>query len=182
MPAGDNILLDGFHTSDAYPICSLCHPAGGGGITNIGLETLKSMVIGTDLSNDHPVSVAYAGGTKASLRPASTVIGSIDLAYDLSGSAASDYDGNLSQNRWAVAGFISETATIGDLLRDGNVECSSCHDPHFSNKSWDEVDATWALPELSTWCSSNEDCSDGLFLRRVGGNSGSGLCRTCHEK
>jgi hypothetical protein len=174
---GPSTVLDHFDIVSPGNCTSFCHNSEPFGVGLIG-----SMVIGTSLSNDHPVSVAYAGGTKASLRPASTVISTIDLAYDLSGSAASDYDGNLSQNRWAVAGFISETATINDLLRGGNVECSSCHDPHFSNKSWDEVDATWALPEVSSWCNTNEDCSDGLFLRRVGGNSGSGLCRTCHEK
>ncbi|MBE9528744.1 MAG: hypothetical protein IME99_05850 [Proteobacteria bacterium] len=177
FPAADNAMLDAFHTGDGQ-VCSLCHNAG----SNVTLETLRSMVIGTDLSNDHPVSVAYAGGSKASLRAANTVISTIDLKGDLLSSAATAFDSNLSQNRWAVAGFISDTATISDLLRDGNVECSSCHDPHFSNKSWDEVDATWVLPVFANWCTTNEDCSDGLFLRRVGGNTGSGLCRTCHEK
>ncbi|MBI2400250.1 MAG: hypothetical protein HYV23_04225, partial [Deltaproteobacteria bacterium] len=54
---------------------------------------------------------------------------------------------------------------------------SSCHDPHFNNKSWSEIDGTyWPTTDMQ------ESENNGLFLRRVGGNSGSGLCRTCHNK
>jgi predicted CXXCH cytochrome family protein len=56
--------------------------------------------IGTDLRNDHPVSIAY-DVTKAGLKATSTT---------LSG--------------WAGA------TTIANLLRSNKVECSSCHDPH----------------------------------------------------
>ncbi len=179
FPGSDNVLLDAFHLAPSLNCVLYCHNAA----TKFDGELIASMVIGTDLTNDHPVSVAYGGGQKASLRDAATVISTIDLKGDLAASAATAYNNNLAQNRWAVKGFISDTATISDLLRDGNVECSSCHDPHFSNKSWDEVDETWLIAgPASTWCNSNEDCSDGLFLRRVGGNTGSGVCRTCHEK
>lgn len=139
--------------------------------------------IGTDLSNDHPVSVKYTEPYNAlvgvaSLRPSNTVISSIDVAAGLADSTASFDGGNLSKNLWAVKGFINASATIGDLLRGfskNTVECSSCHDPHFNNKSWNEVDSTYG--------SGNQEFeSSGLFLRRVGGNSGSGLCRTCHNK
>ncbi|MBE9528800.1 MAG: hypothetical protein IME99_06140, partial [Proteobacteria bacterium] len=134
-------------------------------------------------TDDHPVSVTYNAGLPGSgLRPLSTVISSIDLVSELSSSGDPALLNNVSQNRWAVNGMISNTATVADLLRDDKVECTSCHDPHFSNKSWDEVDSTWQLPAASTWCSGYEDCSDGLFLRRVGGNTGSGICRTCHEQ
>ena len=88
------------------------------------------------------------------------------------------YDnGNLTKNLWAVKGFVSSTATIADLLRSSKVECSSCHDPHFNNKSWQEIDSTYNADTAV-----QEEESNGLFLRRVGGNTGSGLCRTCHEK
>ena len=156
------------------------------------------MNIGTDLSNDHPVSVLYdASSSISGLRTKGTTLSSIDLDSELSASGDPDLLNNVSQNRWAVNGFISGNATINDLLRDGNVECTSCHDPHFSNKSWDEVDQTYTVPSGSPnpedpwgptlrWCGGGglgwEDCSDGLFLRRVGGNTGSGICRTCHEK
>ncbi len=131
----------------------------------LNIETAK---IGTNLTDDHPVSVPYIAG-RASLRPTSADIAGIDLTTGL----ASTND-NISQNRWAVGGVIAGIgdAVVADLLRGGRVECSSCHDPHFSNKSFDEVESTWG----------GESNSDGLFLRRVGGNTGSGVCRTCHNK
>ena len=50
----------------------------------------------------------------------------------------------MTKNLWAVKGYVDATATIADLLRDGKVECSSCHDPHFNNKSWNEIDFTYS--------------------------------------
>ncbi|MBI5468023.1 MAG: hypothetical protein HY891_02730 [Deltaproteobacteria bacterium] len=141
--------------------------------------TSSRLKIGTDLSNDHPMSIAYTTNV-ASLRPTSTVISGINLTAGLSGTAtASDA---ISQNRWAIKGYISDTATIADLLRGGNVECASCHDPHFNNKSWDEVDQTYQNSGGTRTAAEVELESNGLFLRRVGGNSGSGVCRTCHNK
>ena len=135
--------------------------------------TSKTSIIGTDLKNDHPVSVPYKENV-ASLRAKTTVISSIEMtAGTLTASLGSDASSRTAtSNRWSVKGFISEDATIEDLLRDGKVECVSCHDPHFKNTSWDEVDSTWGEPGEVT----------GLFLRRVGGNSVSGVCRTCHNK
>ncbi len=140
--------------------------------------TSSRLNIGTSLSNDHPVSVAYASDGRASLRPTSTVISSVDVAAGLASSAATFDGGNLTKNLWAVKGYINAGATINDLLRGGNVECSSCHDPHFNNKSYNEIDTTYTNVTVLDL----DEESNGLFLRRVGGNSGSGLCRTCHNK
>ena len=134
--------------------------------------TSSRLNIGLNLSNDHPVSIAY-NADRAGLRATNTVISTINLTADLATSAATFDNGNMTKNLWAVKGYVSSTATIADLLRDSKVECSSCHDPHFNNKSWNEVDASYGGDEAE---------SNGLFLRRVGGNSGSGLCRTCHNK
>ncbi|MBI5642710.1 MAG: hypothetical protein HY954_04465, partial [Deltaproteobacteria bacterium] len=133
--------------------------------------------IGLDLTNDHPVSVVYNAGSVAGLRAINTTISAIDLTSDLNTSATTYDNGNLTKNYWAVKGFVSDTATIADLLRNNRVECSSCHDPHFNNKSWNEIDSTYALGSADLEFESN-----GLFMRRVGGNTGSGVCRTCHEK
>lgn len=167
-----------YHTFTAGMPCSLCHQA----------DQVGRLLIGTNLSNDHPVSVTY-DSTKAGLRPTNTTISTIDLTADLAASAATAFNSNLAQNRWAVKGYISDTATIADVLRDGKVECSSCHDPHFRNLSWDEAEPTWTQngmtggADTALWCgNTGENCSDGQFLRRVGGNTGSGVCRTCHNK
>lgn len=56
--------------------------------------------IGTDLRNDHPVSITYTEN-KAGLKATTTAL-----------------------TGWAGA------ATIGALLRNNKVECGSCHDPH----------------------------------------------------
>jgi hypothetical protein len=157
--------------------CGACHNAPADLSANV-----TRLLIGTDLSNDHPVSIVYNDAV-AGLRPTDTVKSSNDLTSDQASSAATAYGSNLAQNRWAVKGFVSETATIADLLRDGKVECSSCHDPHFRNLSWDEAEPTWADGIKTTWCGNvGEACADGQFLRRVGGNTGSGVCRTCHNK
>lgn len=144
--------------------------------------TSPRLNIGTDLSNDHPVSVPY-NDKVAGLRPTSTIISDIDITTGLATSALGYDNGNLNKNLWAIKGYISDTARIIDLLRETNgqlrVECSSCHDPHFNNKSWSEVDATYSS-EVSDL--DLEEETNGLFLRRVGGNTGSGLCRTCHNK
>jgi len=108
----------------------------------------------------------------ASLRDSGTVIADINLTEDLE-DALGDPQGSgalwdsLTQNRWAVYGFISDSATISNLLRDNKVECTSCHDPHFKNSSWDEVDgsegaSTWDTGDLT--CGSLEKCGDGNFL------------------
>ncbi len=135
--------------------------------------TTVTSVIGTDLTNDHPVSIPYTENI-ASLRPTSTVISALVMTTEgLSVGAGNDASSATAiTNRWSVNGFVSSDATIADLLRGGKVECVSCHDPHFKNTSWDEVDSTWPEPINIT----------GLFLRRVGGNSVSGVCRTCHAK
>lgn len=150
------------------------------GNTKADIMTSGRLNLGTDLSNDHPVSIVYSPTTKASLRPLATVISSIHMTN-------SEFTGNdktrsrfFTENLWAVGGVISETATISDLLRNNKVECSSCHDPHFKNQSWDEVAMTWASQPGGLEAGSAD--MDGLFLRRVGGNSLSGVCRTCHNK
>jgi len=145
---------------------------------NLGFNT--RVVLGTDLTNDHPVNVPYSGNQKASLRDMGTTISQINLSAGLNNTTK--YFSWMQSNNWAVSGFISSTATISDLLRSASngsnlVECSSCHDPHFDNGSYAEY-----LTDPITGAFAGLNQSDGVFLRRVGGNMGSGVCRTCHNK
>jgi cytochrome c553 len=196
MPGGsDSPGLDHFNTDPIIPpagtgICAICH--GTTGLQLLGQDGEYSssnpadhLSVGTDLTNDHPVSVSYNAGTAGSLRATTTVLTSISMKNDVITVNDESDSKTTTSNRWAVNGYINAPATIADLLRNGKVECSSCHDPHFDNMSWDETDATYN-PEHFYWCGGatedGEDCSDGLFLRRIGGNSLSGVCRTCHNK
>lgn len=174
-------------------------------IGNMGSTLSDSAWSSTDanLSNDHPVSVDYMEGTAASLRMKTTRIDSINLRAGLF-TTVQEIANNLGQNRWAVKGFISTSATIADLLRLNKVECSSCHDPHFKNLSNVDINITKNILDAGA-AKPNDPSSigdktaggvgvsfavnggtikktDGLFLRRVGGNAGSGVCRTCHNK
>ncbi len=90
------------------------------------LRTDPSLAIGLygDLTNDHPISIPYVEGA-ASLKPKDT----------------------------AITGWNRAT-TINDLLRNGKVQCVSCHDPH--------------------------SVTNNTFLRHR--NTGSELCKTCHDK
>lgn len=144
---------------------------------NIGGDNNNSRnAAAVDLSNDHPINVTYSAGDRASLRPTSTVISSVAMDNAKAFGGASIY--GRSDNLWASKGFISNTATIADILRDGGkVQCTSCHDPHYKNQTNNDpaVVASYGVVQ-------NHVDNDGLFLRRVGGNSNSGVCRTCHNK
>src|SRR3990170_6498547 len=131
-----------------------------------------------DLSNDHPIGVVYYGdptGVKqASLRSPDTVISSIAIynARDLGGANPDDGGSTTgiygrSDNLWAVRGFIRDDADITSLLREGNmVQCASCHDPHYKNQTNND-------PAVVANAGGDIESveNDGLFLRRVGGNS-----------
>jgi hypothetical protein len=145
--------------------------------TSVKKMTSNRLNLGTDLTNDHPISVVYSDD-RASLRPVSTSLTGLDMTR-VYGDAGGYVDTDslpaitATDNRWALKGYVdSGTGTIQDLLRESKVECSSCHDPHFDNKYWTEAEETWG----------GEDDANGHFLRRVGGNSLSGVCRTCHNK
>jgi len=97
-------------------INSIVNQAGSGGYTAVGTNvafgtTLAGTAyvmpdgvtrIGTDLKNDHPVSITYTAN-KASLVATTT----------------------------PLTGWEGAT-TVANLLRSSKVECSSCHDPHSS--------------------------------------------------
>ncbi len=144
--------IAGSHTSNnpnSYSmVCLSCHdgassinsvvnaPGSGGinqngadmGLAPILMRPSRNLAIGLngDLKDDHPVSILYIPG-KAGLRP---------ISEPLIG-------------EWKGATYIS------DLLRNGRVECGSCHDPHYADPN-------------------------GIFLRNS--NEHSQMCLSCHDK
>ncbi len=87
-------------------------------------EDIRAIGSSGNLTNDHPISITYVEGA-ASLKPKDTPI-----------------------TGW------NRATTINDLLRNGKVQCVSCHDPHY--------------------------VENNTFLRHA--NTGSELCKTCHDK
>ena len=168
-------------------------------------------VIGIDMTNDHPMGIVYETDGRASLRTTGTQLSSLSMAQanTVHGSGNATAIFGRSDNYWSTFGYINNAATIDDLLRNGGqVECASCHDPHYRNQTNNDPSVVCNYYDSTgTAIGSKADCLaeaklsdqagsitanyqfyvagsdlDGLFLRRVGGNSNSGVCRTCHAK
>jgi len=105
-----------------------------------GVPTVVTVGSSVDLANDHPVSIPYMPG-RASLRATTDT-----LPVGTGGA-------------WVTPGGGT---TVAALLRSGNVECSSCHDPH---------NAT-GVPQATA--------KQVNYLRHT--NTGSELCFGCHNK
>ncbi len=113
-------------------------------------------LIGTDLRNDHPVGILYAGGgvltgtfNDPDFKPVSTkVVGTTTYWYV-------DVDTDGKRERTDMILYTRPGWTGAD---EPFVECASCHDPHVDRATADEV----------------------MFLRMS--NQGSELCLACHIK
>ena len=119
-------------------ICLSCHDGtvaleNYGDISEGTIFLFGDPLIGTDLSNDHPISFVY----------------DTSLAIE---------DGELYDPTAKLSGLIGSTGTIAeDLLFEGKLECSSCHDVH----------------------NTKAVAGTKLLLKD---NTGSALCLTCHDK
>jgi predicted CXXCH cytochrome family protein len=131
-----------------------------GGKISVGLITN----LGTDLRNDHPIGIQYAGGgftdTSPTTRavgvgdpdfvaPQSAILGSTRVWWvDTAGGAAG------SRQKTDMALYSRGAGSYaGQTLLEPFVECASCHDPHSANPT---------------------------FLRIA--NTGSAVCLACHVK
>jgi len=139
--------------------------AGNQTMTNTAGEFVP--MLGTDLSNDHPVAVPYAGGGLSTTnvnpanfadkdfnQPATAFIGGQNVWWldTANGTAGRDKSDIILYTR----DYTDATPTT---YATGYVECASCHDPHVENPQ---------------------------FLRPIagatGGNEGSQVCLACHNK
>jgi len=140
--------------------------AGGRGYVWTGLnQTAGKMInaggsismLATDLSNDHPVGVEYCGGgsSTGSCKDADFVPVSYAGGTQATGPwwvDTSEGTGGTRQKTDMILYAAKADRTTGV---GPQVECGSCHDPHSTN---------------------------GLFLRRTGGNANSVTCLSCHVK
>ncbi len=110
-------------------------------------------VIGTDLRDDHPISFSY-------------------------NTALAQNDGGLKDPSSSPSGIPGGTTIENDMLFDGKLECSSCHDVHVPRNDNSQgncwgchvIDGQWSTPPKK------------LTLSLRVGNEKSALCLTCHIK
>jgi len=158
---------------------------GADGSLREGIDIVQNL--GTDLSNDHPVSMQYGGGGVSVASPSGPTK---DL--DFTGgsktnpcctlqSVAAPSTSNLNMLWWIERGdkslnpagrdrldviLYTRNDVAGDPNMQPTVECGSCHDPHnMENPTFLRVSNVSATPE---------------FPAATG--SPSGLCLTCHVK
>lgn len=79
--------------------------------------------IGTDLSNDHPIGMAYCGGGQ-------TGVGSNTGCNDMAFKGAITGLGGQFEVGTSAAGNSTNMRLYGTATASATVECSSCHDPH----------------------------------------------------
>lgn len=119
-------------------------------------------MLGTDVSNDHPIGIQYCGGGPTSATPAGTC-----KDADFKAPANATINGNLV---WWVDTTVGTTGTRekSDMIlysrsfsgtTSPSVECASCHDPHVE---------------------SGTGSAGATFLRIS--NTGSNVCLACHTK
>lgn len=143
---------------------------GGGNTASFVEFTFMSEVPGepiylsTDLSNDHPISIQYAGQMIVGL--ATDPVNARAVGLDIDFKAANTLTLNNGTVVWYVDTDGSGSKTKVDLplykrgLADtlpgeALVECATCHDPHTTTTT---------------------------FLRNTKGNEGSATCLSCHTK
>jgi hypothetical protein len=142
-------------------LCLSCHDGtiainSFGGTSGGSATTLAATAssLGTDLSNDHPIGIAYttamASADGGLFDPSSktVAVGSSGTGYKLKAAAALD---------------------TSLLLGTGKVECASCHDVH----------NTFSMPAGSAAGQSGTTTTNKLLRVTMVGST---LCITCHDK
>lgn len=94
--------------------CMVCHSSVGSGTIFADATDFTAMVIGTDLSNDHPVGIQYpTAGAGVDFNALTGTVAGISF-FDGNGNGRPDTD----------------EVRVYDTGEGPEVECASCHDPH----------------------------------------------------
>ena len=91
--------------------CLLCHSADAGFVLGAGATDFRIALIGTNLTDDHPIGINY--GADADFNAPTATTGNLSF-FD------SDGDGHADSNE----------IRLYDSGDGAEVECASCHDPH----------------------------------------------------
>lgn len=154
--------------------------------------------IGTDLTNDHPVSMQYAGGGY-SLSDQTAAGGKRDIDFNDAtpiGTAGRWYVENSAAvtlgatgasaafDKWDFKLYTRDTSSGMRTSQNGAsfagelepfVECGSCHDPHFETTTFLRMPGTVDLQtDINTVGAST--------VAGARSNDGSRVCLTCHAK
>ena len=121
---------------------------------------VNSVNVGTDLTNDHPISFTY-NTTLATLKGTTLRDPATALATNLVIYRAGAAAGGAAQNIATQMLFTKAGAALPDQL-----ECASCHEPHMHGTSG----------------TATESAATGAFPFLIKSNAGSQLCLTCHNK
>lgn len=158
----------------------------GGDLDSATGKLLTTVVqnLGTDLSNDHPVSMQFGGGGISAAKLAGPTVDPDFAVPSNKGAPATSGLGNLW---WIENQFGAGTPAARDrwdvILYTRNelgafqpfVECGSCHDPHNADNP------TFLRIANYSGDKAVAQPSDGrIFTGAKGGPSG--LCLTCHTK
>lgn len=159
--------------------------------------------IGTNLTNDHPVSMQYGGGGYSASSPAgNTTVGAISPTRDQDfapaiqiGAGARWYVDNLAMSgngesnagvfdKWDFKLYTRDTSLPMRTSANGAtfagepepfVECGSCHDPHFQTTTFLRMTGT---VDVTTGIGGGTTSVAGSAQSNVG----SRVCLTCHTK
>ncbi|MCF6256699.1 MAG: hypothetical protein L3K25_10475 [Gammaproteobacteria bacterium] len=168
-------------------------------IDSVDTDGTNIWAIGTDLTNDHPISVQYGGGGYSATSPtgghfAGTLSGVTrdqDFAPALQiGGGARWYVDNLLVNapgesaanifdKWDFKLYTRDTTGMrasenGALFAEQDepfVECGSCHDPHFQTTTFLRMDGATDLGGTNPTPAGADQS-----------NAGSRVCLVCHTK
>ncbi len=143
------ISTDSTYLSGISKLCFTCHDGTVAQFSHSAdLSSLK-LGAGGSIRNAHPVSVFYATNGQSSLKL-------YNPTTTLSG----------------LGGTIAE-----DMLKNGRVECTSCHDPHFSMQTTPCSSCPTINPIAAEPNQQTGDKPNSLLITIKNG----ALCLTCHD-
>jgi len=116
----------------------------------------EMIYLSTDLRNDHPISIQYAGALTGGTQARAAKDGDFNAALMATvGGGQQVYYVDTGTGGKQKSDLPLYNRTTGPLAGEALVECATCHDPHTNNTT---------------------------FLRNPAGNNGSATCLSCHVK